>query len=129
VTLGDLPRPVAGRVSEVVPAIDPASRAFTVKVDLPADVGVELRPGMFARVDFRTGTTRALRVPATAVVPAGALDRVFVLEDGRARLRLVTVGERSGEEVEVLSGLSAGDVVMTAPPPDLRDGQRVEVSR
>lgn len=129
VTLEGVPRPVAGRVSEVVPAIDPASRAFIVKVDLPANVGVELRPGMFARVAFRTGTTRALRVPASAVVPAGALDRVFVIEDGRARLRLVTVGEHVDDEVEVLSGLSPGDVVIAAPPPGLRDGQRVEVGR
>jgi multidrug efflux pump subunit AcrA (membrane-fusion protein) len=128
VTLEDLPRPVAGRVSEVVPAIDPASRAFIVKVELPALAGSgELRPGMFARVAFRTGTTRALHVPASAVVPAGALDRVFVIENGRARLRLVTVGDPDSDGVEVLSGLSPGDVVIAAPPPDLRDGQRVEV--
>lgn len=129
VTLEDVPRPVAGRVSEVVPAIDPASRAFVVKVDLPANADGELRPGMFARVDFRTGTTRALRIPATAVLPAGALDRVFVIDAGRARLRLVTVGERSGDGVDVLSGLDEGDVVITAPPAGLRDGQPVEVVR
>ena len=129
VTLEDVPRTIAGRVSEVVPAIDPASRAFVVKIDLPANVGGDLRPGMFARVAFRTGTTRALHVPATAVLPTGALDRVFVIEDGRARLRLVTVGERSGDDVEALSGLSPGDVVVTAPPPGLRDGQAVEVVR
>ncbi len=129
VTLEDLPRPIAGRVSEVVPAIDPASRAFIVKVDLPPNVGAELRPGMFARVAFRTGVARVLRVPATAVVPAGALDRVFVVENGRARLRLVTVGEHVDDEVDVLSGLSPGEVVVTAPPPELRDGQRVEVAR
>lgn len=129
VELEEVPRPVAGHVSEVVPAIDPASRAFIVKVDLPADVGGELRPGMFARVEFRTGTASALRVPATAVVPAGALDRVFVIEDGRARLRLVTVGDRRADRIDVLSGLSPGDVVISAPPPGLRDGQAVEVAR
>ena len=129
VSIEELPRPLAGRVSEVVPAIDPASRAFVVKVDLPPDAAGELRPGMFARVDFRTGTTRALRVPRSAVVPAGALDRVFVLEEGRARLRLVTVGEANAGQVDVLSGLDAGDVVIDAPPADLRDAQRVEVAR
>jgi len=62
-------------------------------------------------------------------VPMGAIDRVFVVENGQARLRLVTLGERAGEEVEILSGLSEGDAVVTTPPPGLRDGQRIEVGQ
>jgi RND family efflux transporter MFP subunit len=120
-------RAADGQIAEVVPAVDPVSRAFLIKVELPPTLDNGLRPGMFARVRFPVGTEERLTVPASAIRPAGALDRLFVVEGGRARLRLVTVGQRQGESVEVLSGLEPGEVVAAAPPPDLLDGTLVEV--
>ena len=120
------PTLLSGRVSEIVPNVDVASRAFVVKVDLPADA-VGLRPGMFARVSFHAGTRTKLVVARDAVVSFGALDRVFVIDGDRARLRMVTIGDMQGPVREVLSGLSAGDRVVAAPPPELSDGARVEV--
>jgi multidrug efflux system membrane fusion protein len=118
---------VVGKVSEVVPNVDVASRAFLVKLDLPQ--GLSIRPGTFARVRFRLGQEPRLVVPSTAVTSFGALDRVFVVEGNTAHLRMVTRGEAQGSWTEVLSGLSPNESVVKAPPPELRDGARVEVQR
>jgi RND family efflux transporter MFP subunit len=129
VTLGDdvsvdidaLGRPVSGKVGEIVPTVDVASRAFLVKVNLPADLP-GLRPGMFARVSFKVGRKAPLVVPTSAITRSGALDRLFVAERDRLRLRLVTLGETQGAWTEVLSGLSAGERVATSPTPPVADG-------
>jgi RND family efflux transporter MFP subunit len=120
------PAPILGKVAEIVPNVDIASRAFTVKIDLPPNVG-PLRSGTFARVGFRVGVRPRLVVPKTAVTSFGAVTRVFVMNESRARLRMVTVGESLGELTEVLSGLSPNELVILAPPSNLRDGALVEV--
>lgn len=117
-----------GKVGEVVPSVDAASRAFLVKIDLPADVGA-LRPGTFARVSFRIAVRPRLVVPTTALTSFGALDRVFVVLGGHARLRMVSRGAVQGPWTEVLSGLDPKETVVAAPPPDLRDGTPVEARR
>lgn len=119
----------SGRVSEIVPSVEEASRAFLVKVEL--EEGAEpgrVVPGMFVRVRFTVGRTERLLVPASAVLRRGQLEMVYVVEEDRARLRLVTLGRRRGEDVEVLSGLSAGERVIVEPDPGLRDRARVEAS-
>jgi len=118
-----LAKPISGTVGEIVPTVDVASRAFVVKVDLPADL-VGLRPGMFARVSFRVGSRPRLVVPTTAITANGALDRVFAADGDRLRLRMVTLGETQGPWTEVLSGLVAGERLVAAPTPALRDGAR-----
>ena len=119
-------RPVTGKVSEIVPTVDVASRAFLVKIDLPSDV-TGVRPGTFARVGFSVGTHAELVVPTTAITSFGALDRVFVVEGGGAHLRVVTRGETQGPWTEVLSGLSVDELVVASPPPAIFDGSPVEV--
>lgn len=114
---------LAGHVSEIVPMVDVASRAFVVKVDLDGDVRA-LRPGMFARASFPIGVRKALVLPRGAVTPSGALDRVFVVDGERAHLRMVTLGEAQGDRIEVLSGLEEGERVVLHPGA-LRDGARV----
>lgn len=123
VEIDTLGRPVTGTVGEIVPAVDVASRAFLVKVDL-SEATPGLRPGMFARVAFRVGTRSRLVVPTTAVTSIGALDRVFAVDGQRLRIRMVTLGERQGPWTEVLSGLGPGDRVVAAPTPAVRDGAR-----
>jgi RND family efflux transporter MFP subunit len=114
-----------GRVSEIVPAVDPASRTYTVKLDLPALAG--LRSGVFGRAIFPTAARKALTVPSGALVERGQLQQVFVVEDGRAHLRLITAGRRANGNVEALSGLSGGEQVIVPVPAGLADGARVEV--
>ncbi len=117
--------PLEAVVSEIAPAADPNSRTFRVKLDLPPGAG--LRLGQFARVLIPLGETPALCVPAAAVVRRGQMDLVYVVEDGRARLRLVKVGKSLGPEVELLSGVQAGDLVVSEGAARLRDGQPVEL--
>jgi RND family efflux transporter MFP subunit len=115
---------VLARVSEVVPMVDAASRSYIVKVDLPSCAG--LRSGMFGRAWFPLGVRRIIALPAAAVVDRGQLQSVFVVEGETARTRLITTGERANGQVEILSGLSAGEKVVVPIPPGLGDGTRVE---
>jgi len=128
-TLGDqlpvrisaLEKELAGVVSEIAPAADPNSRTFLVKLDLPNMPG--LRAGQFGRVAMPVGETRALRVPASAVVRRGQMEMVFIVSNGKAQLRLVKTGERIGDEVELVAGVSAGEQIVTAGAFGLMDGQ------
>ena len=120
-------RRLAARVSEIVPSVDPASRTYIVKLDLPA--ALPLRTGMFGRAIFPLGTQRVVAVPAAALLERGQLQSVLVVEDGVAHTRLVTIGRRTTDSVEVLSGLNEGESVVAPAPPALQDGARVEVRR
>ena len=116
--------PLSASVGEIVPNIDTGSRAFIAKLDL-TEPRADLRPGMFARVSFRAGTQDRLVVPSSAITRVGALERVFAVDAGRARLRMVTTGAVAGAWTEILSGLEPGEKVVQAPTPALRDGARV----
>lgn len=124
-TLDALDRHLPVRVSEIVPAVDSASRAYIVKIDLP--VLPNVRSGMFGRAWFPMGARKVVTVPAAAVVERGQLQSVFVIEDGVVRNRLITTGTRQMNAMEVLSGLSEGEKVATPIPAGLLDGARVEV--
>lgn len=122
--LGDGPRP--GRVGEVVPEADPTTRTVTVKVDLPPTPG--LRSGLYGTARVELGRAERLRVPVAAVVERGQLTGVYVVDDQRvARWRLVTLGPRRDDRVEVLSGLATGAAVVVDGVGRVADGTRVEV--
>ena len=115
-------------IDRLTVAADRASRTFEVKVVLDNPDGT-IKSGMFARAAFTVGSRTALIVPESAIVRRGELDGVFVVgADGRAALRWVKLGRRSGESVEVLSGLAAGERYLVAPPPGTYDGGAVEAS-
>lgn len=116
----------AGTVTEIASAADPRARTVPVRLAVPA--GTPLRPGQFARVHVPGPAAATLTVPATAVTRFGQMERVFVIgADNLAGLRLVKTGAATGERIEILSGLNAGERVVTAPPAGLRDGQPLEV--
>jgi multidrug efflux pump subunit AcrA (membrane-fusion protein) len=125
VMLDGIDRRFDSRVSEIVPAVDAASRTYTVKIDLPATPA--LRSGLFGRAVFRVGTRPVLAIPAAAVTERGQLQSVFVADGGIARTRLITIGEKANGRVEVLSGLNAGEKVIYPIPQGLSDGTPVEV--
>ena len=125
VTLDTVGRAVSARVSEIVPTIDAASRTYIVKIDLPALPNV--RSGAFGRAAFPLGPRRVLGIPAEAVIERGQLEQVFVVEDEQVRLRMITAGRRAGNNLEVLSGLTAGEKLIAPVPAGLTDGARVEV--
>ncbi len=117
---GDLP--VDGALDEISAAADAVSRSVLVKVALPVGTA---RSGQFARLLVPHGHSPALLVPADAVTRFGQMERVFVVEDGRALLRLVKTGRTHDGRVEILSGLRSGERLVVAPPATLRDGQPV----
>lgn len=125
VSLEALDKKLMARVTEIEPSVDAASRAYVVKIDLPALP--QLRSGMFGRAVFATSNRKVLTVPAGAVQERGQLQTVFAVEDGAAHARLVTTGERGAAGVEILSGLSAGEQVVSPIPAGLQDGAKVEV--
>ncbi len=110
-----------GTVSEIAPAVDPNSRTAPVVLDLPANPN--LRSGQFARVVLPGKSSRSLLIPSSALVPSGQMDRVFVVEGERARLRLVRTGLSINGMTEILTGLSAGETVVTTNNRLLVDGQ------
>jgi len=115
---------IDARVSEIVPAVDAASRAYIVKIDLPA--AAALRSGVFGRAKFQVGSRPVVAIPAEAVRERGQLQSVFVVDDGVARTRLITTGQKLNDRMEVLSGLRAGEIIVFPAPRQLADGARVE---
>lgn len=127
VRLDAFDREIKSTVAEVVPALDPASRTFTVKINLGAAPGI--KSGLFGRALFHFGERDALAVPASALVEDGSVVRVFVVEQDRARSRMVSTGVRAGGSVEILSGLREGETVIAPRPAGLADGAPVEAAR
>jgi len=125
VTLDGIDHAVDARVSEIVPVVDAASRAYTVKIDLPPLAVI--RSGVFGRAAFQLESRSVVAIPAEAVGERGQLQSVVVAENGVARARLITAGQKSKDRVEVLSGLSAGEKVIFPVPRGLADGDPVEV--
>jgi len=125
VEIDGLHRSVTGRVVEVVPSVDAATRSFIAKIDLPALPG--LWAGMFGRAAFVAGKRGALLVPQSSVLERGQIRSVYVVDGDTARLRFITPGETRGGQREVLSGLTAGEKIIVAPTPLLADGRRVAI--
>jgi RND family efflux transporter MFP subunit len=111
---------IKGTVVEVSRAVDADARAFLVKIGLP-DVP-RLRSGEFGKARFNGTPRRALTVPPSAIVRRGQLTSVFVVDNGRARVRLVNVSES-----EVVAGLTESELVILSPPAGLTDDRRVTV--
>lgn len=116
---------IAGEIEELSTAADAVSRSLFVKVALPAGLG---RSGQFARLQVVAGQADALLVPVAALSLFGQMERVFVVQDGHAVLRLVKSGRVDAGRLEILSGLHAGETVIVQPPPALREGARVSAA-
>lgn len=119
-------RPLTGTIAQILPAGDPATHTFLVKVGLPPTSG--LRTGMFARMQIGKGTSQTLAVVKPALVERGQLTGLYVVGPDRiAQLRWVKVGRSVGDVVEVLSGVDAGERVI-ADAGKGRDGALVQTT-
>jgi RND family efflux transporter MFP subunit len=120
VIVDSLGRTLQGRIREIVPAVDPGSRTFLVKVSVD-DQG--LRSGVFTRVRIPLDNRSALLVPQKAVVSKGQLTGVYTVDDkGLVTYRLIRTGRRFGSEVEVLSGLDPNERIITSGAEKAADG-------
>lgn len=118
---------VEGRIAELSPSAAPVSRTRLAKIELPSSATA--RSGQFVRVLWPAGEHHFLRAPASAVTRFGQMERVWVVEDGRARLRLVRTGSIQADRIELLSGVVAGEVLIVDPSASLRDAHPVEIVR
>jgi len=100
-------------IDEISPEIDPQTRTQLIKVALPAFEG--LQPGYFGWLEQACGQHEALLIPASAVQHIGQLEIVKVLSEGKQLTRHVRTGKTFGDQVEVISGLHAGETVITHP--------------
>ena len=104
----------------VLPTADPATHTFRVRVGIPAGTS-GLWPGMTLKVAFAAGDAQRMQVPASALVRRGEIDGVYVIgADNSVALRLVRLGQHDGNDVEVLSGLAAGERVASDPDAAVR---------
>jgi RND family efflux transporter MFP subunit len=116
-----------GTVTTIVPAADPGSRSFLIKVSLPPEAPV--KSGMYARVAVPLGEGNQLLIPQSAVLRRGQLTGVYVVDgEGIAHFRLIRLGRPYQGMVEVLSGIGDGDRYVVEPGPTLVDGARVEAA-
>jgi membrane fusion protein, multidrug efflux system len=112
----------SGVVKMISPVVDPSSGTSKVTIDIEDSKG-KLKPGMFASVFISTDThSDALIIPKKALILESDLDQVYIYKEGKAHKVNLDVGFTSGEDLEVLSGLNEGDLVVTAGQDGLREG-------
>lgn len=116
---------VQGLISEVAPAADPLSRTATIKIDI--DPQPQLRSGQFARVLLPGERKESLIAPSTAIRTFGQMEQMFVIDDNKARLRLVRTGAVMGDQTEILAGLEPGEMIVVSNISKLMDGQPVTI--
>jgi RND family efflux transporter MFP subunit len=118
---------IPGKVREVSPVADPATRTYAVKVSIP-DTAADVKLGMTALVQFSSTTaTPMIRVPLTALFHENATTSVWVVENGAVRLAPVRIGGTTGNEVVLVSGVTPGQTVVTAGVNLLKAGQKVKI--
>lgn len=129
ITLDALPdRTYDGRVIAINPLIDAAGRSIMIRAQVPNRDG-KLRPGMFARVRLFTSEARdSAMVPEESVFPVGEEKYVYKVVEDKAVRQKVDTGQRRDGRVEIVSGLGAGDVVVTAGQLKIRDGAAVKLA-
>lgn len=114
------------KVTFAAKAIDPTSRSFAVEIKLPERKS--LRPNMTAIIKIADySKTNAIVIPVKAVQKSEDGDYVFVNENGIAKRKAIKVGITYGGQSEVLSGLKAGEQLITEGAADIEDGDKVKV--
>jgi membrane fusion protein (multidrug efflux system) len=112
----------SGVVKMISPVVDPSSGTSKVTIDIEDSMG-KLKPGMFASVFITTETHHdALIIPKKALILESDLDQVYTYQDKKAHKVNLKVGFTSGDDLEVLSGLEEGALVVIAGQDGLREG-------
>jgi membrane fusion protein (multidrug efflux system) len=111
-----------GQIYAFDPRIDAGTRSVLLRALCPNPDG-RLLPGAFANVELTLSQTKdAILIPAEAVIPGITDKNVFVMSDGKASRRIVETGTRTASQVQILSGLKVGDVVITSGLQQMREG-------
>ena len=113
VRIDTLGKTTPAQIDEISPEVDPQTRTRLIKIALPAIAG--LQPGYFGWLEQACDQHDALLIPASAVQHIGQLEVVKVLSEGRQLIRHIRTGKTFGDKIEVISGLHAGESVITDP--------------
>ena len=118
---------IQGKIREVSPIADPATRTYTAKVSIP-NAPPEVKLGMTAYVTFAAKTSRAMiKVPLTALFQEKSATAVWVVENGIVKLVPVQVAAPSGNDILLAGGVAPGQIIVTAGVNLLRPGQKVTI--
>jgi RND family efflux transporter MFP subunit len=123
-------RTFSGRVTAINPAVDPTSRTITVIAEF-ANADLALKPGMFATSRILLpGSSMGIFVPQQAVITDASTNssQLFFIRDHKARVAVVQLGEKEGDQVRILSGISDGMAIAVDHLNDLYDGQTVKIA-
>ncbi|NTU41765.1 MAG: efflux RND transporter periplasmic adaptor subunit [Nitrospirales bacterium] len=122
-------REFQGKVSVIYPALQEQTRSLQVEAEVPNSERT-LKPGLFCHITLYTGQEKeTILVPVTSLIYDGEKVRIFVVEGDRVKERTVTTGSKYDEMMEIVSGLNAGDRVVTAGQQNLAEGTKVNVDR
>lgn len=114
-----------GQIKRLSPVITAQSRMLMVEADVQNDGN--LRPGSFAKAEIVTNDAKmAVTVPNNAIVTFAGIEKVIVVQNGKALEKPITTGRRSGEWTEILAGINVGDQVIVDPG-NLQSGMDVEI--
>ena len=117
-------RDIKALVAQVVPASDVRTHSFIVKIDVPSDKS--LITGMYGKVLFSTGRREAILVPKSAIVELSGISGVYIISmDGSAVFQMIQPGDTTGDRVEAVTGLKAGDRVIVSKQDTRLDGKKV----
>lgn len=117
-------RDIKGMVAQVVPASDVRTHSFIVKIDIPSDKS--LITGMYGKALFSIGRRKAIVVPKAAIVELSGISGVYIISaGGSAVFQMVQLGDVSGDSVEAVTGLKAGDQVIVSRHETRLDGRKV----
>jgi len=122
-------RKFAGTVTAINPAVDPTSRAATIEASVE-NSGNLLRSGMFATARIaKQGGSAGIFVPRTAVFNDQTTQsyRVYVIQEGVAKLRVVQLGTEENDTVQILNGVNADEMIATSNLQQLYEGAKVQV--
>ena len=118
-----LEKPLAGKVAEIEAGADPSSHTVKARIDLPHETGIQ--SGVFGRAFLGRGEKKGLVVPKDGLVTRGQLKGIYAVDaNGLVHWRVLTLGKEIGNQVEVLSGLTEGDLVVLNPGAQELDGKK-----
>ncbi len=115
----------SGKITRLAGAVNPQSRTFSVEARVENGAR-RLRPGLFARAILDTDQVDSImRVPATAVLSFYGVQKVYVVESGAIKEKVVELGDRYGDKIEIIKGLNPGEQIAVSQMARLREGVKV----
>lgn len=118
----------SGKISFIAPKAD-TSLNFPVEIEISNNVANDLKAGMYGTAEFASNQQKQslMIAPRNAFVGSVSSNQVFVVENGVAKLKTVTAGRILGDKVEILNGLSDGEIVIITGQINLQDGSKVDI--